>query len=187
MSVTIGYNGDTIASLSSSGTRTLLTAGKYCEDNITVAYQESVVTLPNYRKYEGTITQDVVGAGDTKVLLVTSEEVAAHYTDSSFKVAVHFTPDPEVPYAILQVTGYNTAMQEPYRATSGVDSMQYTYREGSSVGSFSTMTITLPVSSSSSDGYVGRIQCDAQGHIYVYSGSNNYGVRKGNFVVEITW
>lgn len=36
--VTITYKGNSIATMSASGTKTLLTEGKYCEDDITVAY-----------------------------------------------------------------------------------------------------------------------------------------------------
>lgn len=36
--VEISYSGNVIASLSASGTKTLLTSGKYCEDDITVEY-----------------------------------------------------------------------------------------------------------------------------------------------------
>lgn len=36
--ITISYNGNTIATMSESGTKTLLTDGKYCEDDITVVY-----------------------------------------------------------------------------------------------------------------------------------------------------
>lgn len=185
MGVTIGYNGDTIASMNASGSKTLLTSGKYCEGNIEVTYQESTVSLPNYRKYEGTIDADTDGA-NTKTLILTSADIAAHYSDSTFKVAVYFTPDPEAANTIIQVTGYNISKQEPYRGTGNASSYQYTYREGS-VGSFSTNHITIPVNSSSIDNYVGRIQCDAEGHLYIMTGSGSYGVRRGGYVVEITW
>ena len=36
--ITIGYKGETIAEISASGTTTLGTSGKYCEDNITLQY-----------------------------------------------------------------------------------------------------------------------------------------------------
>lgn len=36
--VTISYKGSQIASMDASGTKTLLTEGKYCEDDITVSY-----------------------------------------------------------------------------------------------------------------------------------------------------
>lgn len=184
MGVTIEYNGNMIATMSAGDSKTLLTAGKYCEGNISVAYQGE--TMPNYRRFTGTITTDVVGT-NAKALLVTSDAVAAHYTDTSFKAAVYFTPSPEASYAVIQVTGYNVANQEPYRSTNTANSMQYTYREGASVGSFNTNQITLPVSSTDSSSYIGRIICDAQGHLYVMSGSENYGIRKGAFKAEISW
>ena len=36
--VTISYKGSQIASMTSTGTKTLTTSGQYCEDNITVGY-----------------------------------------------------------------------------------------------------------------------------------------------------
>ena len=36
--VTVSYKGSQIASMDASGTKTLLTEGKYCEDDITVSY-----------------------------------------------------------------------------------------------------------------------------------------------------
>ena len=36
--VTINYEGNAIATMSASGTKTLLTAGKYCDDDIEVVY-----------------------------------------------------------------------------------------------------------------------------------------------------
>lgn len=39
--VEISYKGSTIASMDASGTKTLLTSGKYCEDDIEVAYNSS--------------------------------------------------------------------------------------------------------------------------------------------------
>jgi len=186
MGVTIGYNGDTIAGMNASGSKTLKTAGKYCEGDITVAYQESTVTLPNYRRYGGTITEDTDGAYTT-ALILTSEDIAAHYTDTTFKVAVYFTPDPETAYTIIQATGYNVSGKEPYRQIANSTSKQYVYREGSTIGSFSGGAFDLAVCSSDSTQYVGRIICDAQGHLYMMTGSGSYGVRKGSYVVEITW
>lgn len=36
--ITISYKGETIATMDASGTKTLETEGKYCEDDITVSY-----------------------------------------------------------------------------------------------------------------------------------------------------
>lgn len=183
MGVTIGYNGNAIASMNASGSKTLLTSGKYCEDNISVYYQGEI--MPNYRKLEGTIQTDTDGA-NTTALILTSADIAAHYADSTFKVAIYFSPSTETANTILQVTGYNVPNQEPYRSTVTTNSYQYTYREGT-IGSYSCNKIEIPVNSSSGDNYVGRIICDAQGHLYMMTGSGSYGVRSGSYVVELTW
>lgn len=36
--IVVSYKGETIATLDASGTKTLLTEGKYCEDDITITY-----------------------------------------------------------------------------------------------------------------------------------------------------
>ena len=188
MGVTVSYKGNTIASMSSTGSKTLQTAGKYCEADIQLSYQSE--PMPNCRKYTGTISQDIVGSGvSTGALLVNSPEVAAHYADPGFKCAVYFAPDPEAAYAIIQVTGYNVADREPYRQSSGSgDAMQYTYREGASLGTFYANYNTIAVSSSSDTASPGRIICNAQGDVFVVaSGSTQYGIRKGSYVVEISW
>lgn len=45
--VTISYKGNSIATMSASGTKTLLTEGKYCEDDITVAYTKPSAPSPS--------------------------------------------------------------------------------------------------------------------------------------------
>ncbi len=59
--ITISYNGSDIATMSASETKTLLTEGKYCEDDITVSYTKPSGGGPVYEKdvnfidYDGTI------------------------------------------------------------------------------------------------------------------------------------
>lgn len=45
--VTISYNGNEIASMSATGTKTLLTEAKYCEDDITIDYVKPSAPAPN--------------------------------------------------------------------------------------------------------------------------------------------
>lgn len=40
--ITVSYKGSNIANISASGTTTLLTAGKYCEDNIDILYTKTI-------------------------------------------------------------------------------------------------------------------------------------------------
>lgn len=47
--VTISYKGSEIASMSATGTKTLLTEAKYCEDDIVVAYTKPSAPTPTYQ------------------------------------------------------------------------------------------------------------------------------------------
>ena len=44
--ITIGYKGSTIGTLDATGTKTLLTSGKYCEDDIDIAYVKPTAPAP---------------------------------------------------------------------------------------------------------------------------------------------
>jgi len=65
--IEIGYKGSTIASMSSSGTLTLDTAGTYCEDDITINYTRAgisvVETLDSHGGTIVTINGNVVDTG----------------------------------------------------------------------------------------------------------------------------
>ena len=59
--ISISYKGNTIATMDATGTKTLLTSGKYCEDDISIAYTKPSggVSQPsndvNFIDYDGTI------------------------------------------------------------------------------------------------------------------------------------
>jgi len=63
--VEISYKGSTIATMSASGTKTLLTEGKYCEDDITVEY-----TSPGGGGGSLVITDEANATGTTAVITV---------------------------------------------------------------------------------------------------------------------
>ena len=58
--VTITYKGNSIATMSASGTKTLLTEGKYCEDDITVDY-----TAPTHSAGSATTPATTITANPT--------------------------------------------------------------------------------------------------------------------------
>ena len=85
MGVTIGYNGDTIASLDTSGSKTLLTAGKYCAGNISVDYQAGSAQTVPCKSFTVTLAADQTA----KTYLTSADnEVQSHRSDTSFWVAV---------------------------------------------------------------------------------------------------
>ncbi|MBQ7655150.1 MAG: hypothetical protein IJS41_01435 [Clostridia bacterium] len=88
--VAITYKGATIASMSDSGNKTLGTAGKYCEDDISVAY--TATPEPSGTKQisvtqNGTLTENVSGYASVEVTTVVPNgrtTVTATVTDSDY-------------------------------------------------------------------------------------------------------
>lgn len=74
--IEIGYKGSTIASMSSSGILTLSTAGKYCEDDITIDYIRAGITVVETLDQNGgtivSITGNPITALQTKTVTPTS-------------------------------------------------------------------------------------------------------------------
>lgn len=83
--VSIKYKGFTIAEMSDSGTKTLNTSGKYCEDNIVVQYEttggESDETV-NTKVVDFTVSK---ASGWVKLVTLDSE-VLSHINDDTFNV-----------------------------------------------------------------------------------------------------
>lgn len=67
--VVIKYKGSAIASMDASGTKTLNTSGKYCEDDIEVVYVSSDTPTPTQDKSANPSTSAVVVTPDTGKLL----------------------------------------------------------------------------------------------------------------------
>lgn len=66
MSVSIKYKGSEIASMAASGTKTLKTAGKYCEGDITVQNTEGGAALPFEAIKTVTIDDGIISFTSTK-------------------------------------------------------------------------------------------------------------------------
>lgn len=74
--VTISYKGATIATMDASGSKTLDTKGKYCEDNITVSVDVDIHTKVV------SLSSDVTAGSAT--LLIGNAFVKANYSNSKF-------------------------------------------------------------------------------------------------------
>lgn len=74
--VNIAYKGNAIAEMSERGTKTLQTAGTYCEGDISVEY------APRSRTYEITLAK----SSDWVLLTELDDDVLAHIDDEDFSV-----------------------------------------------------------------------------------------------------
>lgn len=91
--VEITYNGNTIATMSDTGAKTLLTADSYCENNIVVSYTTPAVPEPNLqtktnitpRTYSQTITPDTGydGLASVQINAIYPTKASATYTPTT--------------------------------------------------------------------------------------------------------
>lgn len=76
--VSIKYKGVTVAELAEGQSKTLKTAGTYCENDIDISY------TPNFRMYDVSITTDT--AAIWHLLIELDSETLAHINDPAFTV-----------------------------------------------------------------------------------------------------
>jgi hypothetical protein len=123
--VTISYKGSPIATMDASGTKTLQTQGKYCEDNITVQYaggggssitvepltvtQNGTTTAPSGKAYSP-VTVNVPQPSGTKSITIsrngTTAEAVTNYENAS--ITVNVKPN------IVYNNGDNTMLSNPF-------------------------------------------------------------------------
>lgn len=85
MSVTIKYKGNSIAEMDDSGTKTMNTSGKYCEDNFTIEYVAKEVGASDARKWRVTVTGEISGSYAN---ILTDSWLAEHRADENLCVVV---------------------------------------------------------------------------------------------------
>lgn len=151
--ITINYKGNAIATMDASGTKTLLTDGKYCEDDIEVVYVKpsgggsnsplvsSTISIPSSSKFISialprTVTNAVVLVEATNAALT----VLANSTSSSYEFVsgIFFYPTGDV--TIGSKTGQNFGNFERYRPSA---TTFYAQHNASLSLSGTTMTLTL--------------------------------------------
>lgn len=85
MSVAIKYKGNSIAEMEESGTKTLNTSGKYCEDNFTIEYTAEEVGASDVRKWTVNVTGEISGVYAT---ILTDSWLAEHRADENLCVVM---------------------------------------------------------------------------------------------------
>lgn len=92
--VTIKYNGNTIASMDSSGNKVLKTGGKYVANNIFVEYQKSTTIETNSYTTSVTFSARLRNG----VVMTLPENVLAHNNDANFVMMYQYQGDTLVNY-----------------------------------------------------------------------------------------
>lgn len=213
--VEISYNGSTIATMNASGTKTLGTSGKYCEDDITVVYaQPSGGTTPTGTKNisitaNGTTTEDVANYASAAITVnvpsvdayVATVTVATH---TSANVALCTLPDDV--YAHKDDTNFAVALfcTDGASLANGDDFMVMASNNGTNAVASSNipfygvgyrrngtaankMDVFYPPNSASNSTSNGGIgKFWMNGKVLTYK-SNQYWLGAGTFRVVVSW
>lgn len=169
--ISINYKGATLATMDVSGTKTLLTAGKYCEGNISVVYDKPSAPVANC-KFFNFISETAVANVDVAVVSGDAD-VAAHYADANAMVIVR------------KVTNNNvrgTAMIVGTNHTFGASTSMYMNYNGSSNGA---IVAAVPLTATSGSGV--SVRCNANGDIIVHCLSTNNNFGGAEYIIMFSW
>lgn len=172
--VTVKYNGQSIAALDGTGSKTLKTGGTYCEGDIEVDY------APRCRSYELTLP-----VSDGWTLLATlDEDVLEHINDDTFAVMLHRMGDWE--YVFYQGTFYVCGNNQVGVHTNGRIMYGYANRmTGETITSAGY--IFAPANNASRtvvDGCLGQFLLEGDKY---YLRPENGGIAAGTYRLVFTW
>ena len=111
--ISINYKGNAIAAMDASGTKTLQTAGKYCEGDISVVYAKPVMSC---QILEFTLASH---SAQNVTIGTLSDEAYAHIGDDNFCVAmINTTPENVVNNDDYRLIAYNNPNQPAYQSNT---------------------------------------------------------------------
>lgn len=181
--VEIKYKGASIAALDASGTKTLKTAGKYCEDDITVSYTKSVVPAEtNHRRYVYDNPADVSGSGNYITVVSGDETLKRVRSLDTLLVACRMAGTAS---CVKSCLGINVIEVYPiYNAETKRQSVMRYDAEGratfnSTVNAVDDDTNLIAGS--------GRIYITPGGDLRIYGNTNAYPILAGEVIVEVLW
>lgn len=174
MSATIKYKGNTIATLNSDETKTLLTSGRYCEADIVVEnVQDGGTSADSMKKW--TVT---VGKSQNKpFLLLTDPWLAENKDNEKLKIIIQRIGNPTItePSLVSSFAG-NKAI-----GTNSSGDVFYGHSLAITNSAFSNTSQRNPINGTA--GGYGFINVWDGGGLY-WSGSSNYPVRAGDYAVS---
>lgn len=181
--VEIKYKDAVIATLSETATKTLKTAEKYCEDDITVSYTKSAVPAEtNHRHYEYDNPAAVSGYGNYITVVSGDETLKQIRSLDTLLVVCRMTGTAS---CVKSCIGTNAPGIYPFYATKptcqGV--MRYTADGGLSPNATANAVDDDTNITTGS----GRIYITPEGDLRIYVNANSYQILAGKVTVEVIW
>lgn len=179
--INITYNGSAIAAMNESGTKTLKTGGKYCQNDIVVEYVKPMSGgATNLKMFIYTIAANV--SGKWQILVEANADIAEHLNDSSFGVAWNCLTAPSAQTSTRSGIYTNAPMSLEMSDGSKVNYGYYTRTNSSAVGACAKLQ-NLPTVRTT---VTGACYVATDGSISVYA-SSSYPLRVGTYQVVVWW
>lgn len=178
--VEIKYKGASIAALNASGTKTLKTAGKYCESDITVSYTKSAET--NHRRYEYDNPSAVSGRGNYITVVSGDETLKRVRSLDTLLVVCRMAGTVSCVKSCLGMNVIGT-----YPIANFITNCQSVIRYNASGGVSENNTVNAVDDDTDITVGSGRIYITPEGDLRIYGNTNAYPILAGKVVVEVIW
>ena len=181
--VEIKYKGASITALDASGTKTLKTAGKYCEDDIAVSYTKSAVPAEtNHRHYEYDNPAAVSGGGNYITVVSGDETLKRVRSLDTLLVICRMTGTAS---CVKSCIGTNAPGTYPFYNTK--PTCQGVLRYLADGGLSPNGTVNAVDDGTDIIVGSGRIYITPEGDLRIYGNTNGYPILAGNVIVEVIW
>ena len=181
--VEIKYKGTSIAALDASGTKTLKTAGKYCEDDIAVSYTKSAVPAEtNQRRYVYDNPASVSGVGNYVTVVSGDETLKQVRSLDTLLVVCRMSGTVSCVKSCLGTNALNT--YPIVNATTRCQSVMRYNAEG--VASTNNTAYAVDDDTNIIAGS-GRIYITPEGDLRIYGNTASYPIPAGEIIVDVLW
>ena len=181
--VEIKYKGASIATLNETGTKTLKTSAKYCEDDITVSYTKSAVPAEtNHRHYEYDNPAAVSGGGNYITVVSGDETLKRVRSLDTLLVICRMTGTAS---CVKSCIGTNELSTYPiYNFISNRQSVMRYTAEGSATEKSTIYAVDDDTNITAGSG---RIYITPEGDLRIYGNTASYPILAGEVIVDVLW
>ena len=181
--VEIKYKGASIATMNETGTKTLKTSEKYCEDNITVSYTKSAVPAEtNHRHYEHDNPAAVSGSGNYITVVSGDETLKRVRSLDTLLVICRMTGTAS---CVKSCLGTNALKTYPIYNFATVFQGVLRYNTDGVINANNTVNAVDDDTNIKAGS--GRIYITPEGDLRIYCNTNSYPILAGKVMVEVIW
>ena len=181
--VEIKYKGASIATLNETGTKTLKTSAKYCEDDISVSYTKSAVPAEtNHRRYVYDNPAAVSGNGNYVTVVSGDETLKQVRSLDTLLVVCRMSGTVSCVKSCLGTNKLNA-----YPIHSYISKCQSVLRYDAKGGVNENNTVNAVDDDTNIAAGSGRIYITPEGDLRIYGNTNAYPIPAGEIIVDVLW